>query len=184
MPREQLDQIAARAHRLSPADQDRTARLLAQRFAVETDPRVRKEIVHAWKALPVSTATAGLCTAVGDEEVAVRETACQALASHSGPEAVEALAAAVTSDPDIDVRLAAARALGNHRSPAAISALSAAVHDPDPALQYRVVQSLRSISDQDLGNNLAAWRQFARNASVSGPDAATKVAERQERDFR
>jgi hypothetical protein len=39
--------------------------------------------------------------------------------------------------------------------------LAAALEEGDPAMQFRAVQSLRSVSGRDFGNDANAWREFA-----------------------
>ena len=62
----------------------------------------------------------------------------------------------------VDVRLAAGRALGQLGGDDAVAALRPALDDPDPALQYRAMQSLREITGKDFGDNVVSWREYVR----------------------
>jgi HEAT repeat protein len=76
-------------------------------------------------------------------------------------QAVTELGRTLASDTDLDVRMAAARALGTFNDRAAIESLGVALDDPDPALQYCAIQSLRTATGRDYGGDVAAWRQAA-----------------------
>lgn len=64
-------------------------------------------------------------------------------------------------DAELDVRLSAIRTLGSLRDKAAIPTLAKALEDPDPAVQYRAVASLKQVSGRDLGDDVNAWREWA-----------------------
>ena len=90
---------------------------------------------------------------------------------------VKSLESSLRADEDIDVRLAAAEALGKIKSPEAVQAIRVALDDRDPALQYAGVQSMKSITGQDYGPDVQAWRQVA--AGGTPPAAETpSLAER------
>jgi len=97
-----------------------------------------------------------------DPDANVRVTACEALGRRKGPVAVEGLAETLKSDLDKDVRLAAVRALGETKDPAAREALGVALDDPDPAMQYRAVMSLRLVTGQNFGNDVARWKAYVK----------------------
>ena len=136
----------------------------------------RVDAVRALAALSTNSASATLFAATTDRDAQVRVAACQGLATRQDPNAIPALQHVLGSDTDIDVRLAATRALGVFQDRAAIGALAIALDDPDPALQYRAMQSLKTASGQNYGTDLVAWRQFVRgeNPTVKG----TSLAER------
>jgi HEAT repeat protein len=90
---------------------------------------------------------------------------------------VPALAGALRSEKDVDVRLAAAEALGNIKSPEAIQALVVALDDRDPALQYVGVQSMKSITGEDYGPDVQAWRAVAAGGTPPSPQTPS-IAER------
>ena len=87
------------------------------------------------------------------------------------------LANVLRVEKDIDVRLAATEALGKIKSPEAIQALVIALDDRDPALQYVGVQSMKSITGQDYGPDVQAWRTVATGGSPAPPETPS-LAER------
>jgi HEAT repeat protein len=113
---------------------------------------------------------------VEDRNTSVRLQAVKAWGDRPAAEAVPVLAEVLASDTNTDVRLAATRALGQFRDPAAVRPLSVALEDSDPALQLRAVQSLKKITNRDLGADLAAWRRFARGEVVESPEAPSMVS--------
>lgn len=104
-----------------------------------------------------------------DPEEEIRVSACEALAQHSAPEAMKSLQRVLTSDTEPNVRLAAARGLGAFRSDEAVATLVAALDDPSPALQYRIVESLHSASGKHYGDDLDAWKAYARGEAPPEP---------------
>ena len=99
----------------------------------------------------------------------VEIAACEAWGHRAGPEAVDVLSQALAGDPDIDIRLAAARALGKTGDGAAMAALAGALEDRDPALQYRAIRSLASVTDQNFGDDVNRWREYCRDEIPASP---------------
>jgi HEAT repeat protein len=183
---EELRSMAKQAEQLSATRQQLVSEQLSTRLDYESDPIIRREIVTTLSAYSTPGAIAGLNKALQDKDAQVRIAACDAWKQRGGPAAVDALATTLGSDMDIDVRLAATSGLGSLRDPKAVRALAVALDDPDPALQYRAMQSLQTVSDQDLGNDVNAWRQYAQNLapatspsdSMPGPQVNLPVAEK------
>jgi HEAT repeat protein len=134
---------------------------LARQIQVEPDPLVREAVVKAIAEFRTPMARQVLEAGLKDQEEMVRVACCDALASRAEVETVPSLAAALRDDKDADVRLAAAKALGKIKSPEAIQAVSIALQDRDPAMQYAGVQSMKSITGKDYGNDVQAWQQVA-----------------------
>ena len=86
--------------------------------------------------------------------------ACDAWAERGGDEAVQLLSHRYQTDTDIDVRLQAVRMLCAVKEEAAIPALARALEDPDPAVQFRAVASLKKVSGRDLGEDVNRWRAW------------------------
>jgi HEAT repeat protein len=164
-PAEQIEglrKMAQAAAKKSPQQQEETSKLLAAAIQKESDPLIRAEIVHTMGFFSTATAVAVIRAALKDPDANVRITACEALGKTKGPVAVAGLAETLKSDLDKDVRLAAARALGETKDPAARDALGVALDDPDPAMQYRAVMSLRLVTGQNFGNDVARWRAYVK----------------------
>jgi HEAT repeat protein len=123
----------------------------------------RAAIVESLGALAARSGVEGLNLALQDDDPDVRVAACEAWGRHGGPEALHALASTLNGDTDLDVRQAATRGLGELGDPAGIQTLGVALEDPDPALQWRAVQSLEAITGRDFGDSVPACREFVQN---------------------
>jgi HEAT repeat protein len=172
----EIQRLGREARDAEPVAQQQITAELAQRLISETDPLLRERIVVALGPLPAPAATEALRQAVQDRNTSVRLRAVQAWEDRPAAEAVPVLAEVLASDTNTDVRLAATRALGQFRDPAAVRPLSVALEDSDPALQFRAVQSLKKITNRDLGADLAAWRRFARGEVVESSQDASVVS--------
>jgi hypothetical protein len=107
-------------------------------------------------------------------QIATCVAACQGWGSHGGPLAVAQMSEAIRKDSSVDVRLAAGRALGQLGGDDAVAALRPALDDPDPALQYRAMQSLREITGKDFGDNVVSWREYIRGEAAR-PGASERM---------
>ena len=172
-----LRELAKQGPTSSPERQQRVADQLAESIAAEEDPLVRAEIIRTLAGYGAATATRVLHAAVEDPDEDVRIAACRAWATRGDAEAIAVLGRTLTGDTDVDVRLAAASALGESRDPAAVAALEPALSDKDPALQYRAVLSLRTITGQDFGNDVRRWQQYVRG-ELPAPPRPVSVVER------
>ena len=120
-------------------------------------------------------------TAWRDGHTEVRVVAAEAWGSRGGDEAIAVLAAAVADETDIDVRLAATRALGQLADPKfsdrrLVAAIQPALDNDDPALQYRAVASLRSVTGADYGNDVEAWRLAMAGEKVKPAESGVEIA--------
>jgi HEAT repeat protein len=114
-----------------------------------------------------------LIAGLQDENLDVRLACCHALGQRADADTVTVLRGTLENDAALDVQLAVVDALGKIKSPESVAALAVAVNDRDPALQYAAVQSLKSISGKQLGNEVAAWRAYA-----ASPNPEISVADR------
>lgn len=152
------------------AKQEAKAAEWAAMFRNESDPLVRSEIVRTIAMCGSPNAATTLTAALQDGERDVRMAACDAWASHGGPQAVPSLSSVLRQDRSQDVRMAAVRALGRMKGPEVAEALGRSLDDPtqmmqDPAMQYRIVQALRESSGKDFGDNVNAWREYLQGGS-------------------
>jgi hypothetical protein len=53
-----------------------------------------------------------------------------------------------------------------------VAGLAAALKDRDPAMQYAGVEAMKQVADEDLGNDVQAWRQYADDVIGSSPAAS------------
>jgi hypothetical protein len=179
-PTERSAEIRRLGEQASGEDQagkGRIARQLAEAIRDEDDSMIRAAIVEAIGACDGPETERVLEAALQDRAADVRITACEVLGRRGGEESVRLLSEALGSDMNQDVRLAAARALGETGGPGATSALASALDDRDPAMQYRAVQSLESVTGRDFGNDVTRWQQYVRG-ELPESEQAPSVAER------
>lgn len=172
-----LKKMAEDAPKLTADERTRRANRLVKAIQVEKDPSLRAEIVRTLAAYPTEASAAVIRVASKDPEADVRLAVCPILGKQGDAAAVAELGELLKSDLNMDVRLAAARALGQIHDPAAAAALGTALEDRDPAMQYRVVQSLQAVTGKDFGNDVEQWQQYVRG-EVPKPRQPTSVAER------
>lgn len=172
---EKMREMAKKAKTMPPGEQEAEAVSLARTIQKEDDPLVRAQIVRTVGAMDCPTANALMAAAAKDADRDVRVACCQAWATHKGPDAMRMLTTMLSSDADMDVRLAAVRGLGELNDKAAVEPLAAALEDPNPAMQYRAVQSLRKVTGKDFGDDVRVWRDFVRGAEVPEASIATKL---------
>lgn len=156
-----IQEIAARAADEDAQEQQNLTDQLAQQIQTEPDPVVRRAIQETMVELPTELARDVLIAGLQDENLDVQLASCHGLGQKADANSIGALRQALETDDDLDVQLAAIDALGQIKSPQSVAALATAVNDRDPALQYAGVEALKSVSGQDLGNDVSAWRQYA-----------------------
>ncbi len=169
----ELQRTAENVSLLSAAEQMQISTRLARTLPEEPHPAVRREIATALGQFTTPAAVKGLQMAVADADREVRIAACESLAEMHTAESEQILAAVLQSDTDVDVRLAATRCLAGCQHGTGFGALRNALEDPDPAVQYVAIQSLRESSGQDVGNDLAEWKRIAQQLSPSGASPET-----------
>jgi hypothetical protein len=142
---------------------------LAKQIRTEPDPICRRAIQETIAEFDVPLASAVLVAGLSDEDRDVRTVCCRMLAKRQDESAITPLSRMVAADADAEVRMAAIDALGKFKSPAAVQGLAAAVKDRDPAMQYAGVEAMKTASGEDLGNDVAAWRQYADSLPQRNP---------------
>ncbi len=181
----QLAEMAAlreSAADLSAAQQRHWSEEMQYILETHDNPLLRAAAVDALAEFAIPESNQGLKIALHDSDSSVRRSACCAWGKRSDQEAVQMLSESLGSDTDIEVRIAAARELGRFRDPVAYQALGLALHDKDPALQYRAVESLKRASGKDYGTDLKAWQTFAQGQDP-GPEYVPSLAERVRKIF-
>jgi len=177
----ELQQLTKTVKKKPPAEQQQLVDALAKEFQHENEPIVRRHILRTLAACPPPAAGAVIVGALADSDVETRRTACAALGTRGDKEAVTELTRALSSDTDPDVRIAAVRALGHTRDAAALAPLAEAMVDPNPAMQELARESLTAVSGRDYGNNVQAWREYAKNGSTTASEVS--IAERLRRSL-
>ncbi len=162
---------------LSPEEQRRVIPTLADIVQNSTNTILRAEATLTLAEFPAPETIPTLQLAMNDESADVRVAACKAWGRRGGPEALDVLSRAVSNDSNLDVRLAATTELAKFQDQQSLQALAVALNDKDPALQHRAVQSLKSVSGQDYGDSVPAWRDYVEGRSPVLPKPPT-IAER------
>lgn len=173
----EVEALRAQGPRLSEEQQRHWSGELA--FIIEShhNPLLRAACVDTLAVLAVPDANRGLRAATKDADSTVRMAACRAWGSRGGREGVELLAEMLGSDTDMDVQMAAARELKHFSDPIAYQALGLALETDNPALQYRAIESLKTASGRNYGNDIRAWQEFAEGKDP-GPEHVPALAER------
>jgi HEAT repeat protein len=174
--RKELRELAKTAGQKSAAEQEQVARDLAAEIRNESDPLMRRQILRAAAACQTPLGFAIVVGGTNDSDLEVRRVACHCLGTRGGPEAVQELVRVANSDTDADVRIAAIRALGETRDSKAMPVLAEALADLNPAVQHRARESLRSVSGRDYGENVEAWREYAKTGKTNAAEVG--LAER------
>jgi predicted Zn-dependent protease len=164
-PVQRIEEMQTRAKKMSkarPQEQETFCAEMAKQIPRETDCNVRLAIISMMGTMNTPSANAVLYAGMKDPEADVRIACCDAWAKHPGGPSTRLLAETLSGDTDMDVRQAAAKALAMSRDKEAVIALGTALEDSNPAMQYVAVNSLKNVTGKDLGNDVNAWRQLAR----------------------
>jgi hypothetical protein len=164
-PVQRIEEMQARAIKMqkaSPQEQETFCAEMAKQMPHETDFNVRLAMVNMLAKMETPSANAVLYAGMKDPEADIRVACCEAWAKRPGAPATRILAETLSGDTDMDVRQAAAKALASSHDREAVAALGAALEDANPAMQYVAVASLKNVTGKDLGNDVNAWRQLAK----------------------
>lgn len=162
-----LHELAQKASTVTdPGQREAICRDLARQIRPERDSIIRGEILRTLAAYGGQTAAVVLRAAVRDPDADVRKLVCDLWGRRKDAEAAKVLADALAHDSDKDVRMAAARGLGHSHDQIAKLALGAALDDKDPAMQHCAIVSLRTVTDQDFGDDVDKWRQYVKTGVV------------------
>ncbi|MDX1962601.1 MAG: HEAT repeat domain-containing protein [Pirellulales bacterium] len=151
------------------AEQAAKANELARQIQNERDPLVRSQILRNIALYPTRVSAAVLHAATNDPDQNVREVCCELWSQRGDEEAVQNLRDRAVNDESIDVRLAAVKGLGATKQSTAIEALAPILEEPDPALQYRAVQSLKQLSGLGYGDDVNKWREYVQTPAPQRP---------------
>ena len=155
---QELDQMVQQAN--SDSQMEQAANRLGEISSRDSVLLIRLHAVSLLGQINHPTALAHLKTASTDPDSRIRIAAIGALSQLPSEIAIPQLQEVIGSDTDVDVRLSATKALGNFSNPAAASALSIALSDNNPAIQYRAMESLKTITGQKLGTDVVAWHNY------------------------
>ncbi len=167
-----MRELAKKGAKLPPDEQERECARLVVELQQELDPAIRAQIVRTLGVFRTEIATAALTAALADADPRVKIAACEAWGKRGGPDAATNLAEVLSEHTrpnvkeDADVRLAATRALGEVKDNSAMTGLALALEDPNPAMQFRAVESLQKVTGKS-STNVEAWRQAVKSPEPS-----------------
>lgn len=169
-----LRNLAKIASTMQPAEQERATDELCQALPKEQDILVRAQMLRTIALFPSPRGEAMLKAGLRDADQDVRVACCDAWGTRGGSEANRMLCETLTSDTDVDVRLAAARALGVLKDSQSVGALTLALDDPNPAIQYRAMQSLKAVTGKHF-KTVKEWRDYAHSDKKEPPSLAARL---------
>lgn len=171
-PAERVEQLRALNDTAASLSEDKQAALcseLAESFDNGRDPIIRRQVIRTLGSFSTPAAVPVLIRANEDPDPRIRVAACEAWGKRQRPESLASLSSLFANDNDSNVRLAACQALGQFQSLDAIQQLANGLDDRNPAIQFASIQSLKSSTGKELGNNVNDWVEYV--ASLSSPSA-------------
>jgi HEAT repeat protein len=172
----ELKHLAKTIKNRPQAEQQQLADILAKEYQQESEPILRRRILRTLASCSVPAAGAVIVGALADPDIETRRVACKCLGQRGDQQAISELARVVGSETEFDVRIAAVHALGMTHDRAALVPLSEMMVDSNPAMQKGAYEALTAVSGRDYGENVQAWREFAKNGATSAPEVS--IAER------
>jgi hypothetical protein len=166
------DQLAT----MPAEEQSHWSRVVAEVYAKETSPELRREAILTLSQSPHPEAEKALIRACSDKNDKVRLTACKALAGRNSQAAAQMLSTIAQGDKNMSVRLAALDALGSFDTDEVRGLLRRSLDDKSPALQFQATVALQKMTGKDFDGNVESWRQYLDGQAVEEPERS--LAER------
>jgi hypothetical protein len=173
-----------------PETQKELLEQLLEEYVNSPDPIIRQEVVTASAKIFASSSEPGRsdlglskgfdlvkAAAMRDEDPFVRREACRVIASWEKPESAVVLRHVVRNDADKDVQLQAAQSLSKFDDRETIETLGSLLDNRTPALRYQAMQSLKTCTKQDYGNDVHRWKQYLAG-DIPDPAHGVSLAER------
>ena len=141
-----------------PADRQKFwAGHLEQMLEHDESPEMRRLVVQAAGRLEDPAAIRLIEKGLDDASVKVRMEACRSLSKKSGEEATRLLVATIGTDTNQDVKHSAMVALSQHKNQIAVDSLRLALSDRNPATRELAMESLRSATGKNYGDDPEIW---------------------------
>lgn len=174
--RKELALLANSIHQL-PADKQKFwAGHLEKLIENDDSPEMRRLAIKAAGRVNDPSAITMIQKGLDDDSMKVRMEACTALGLLEGDDAARILAATVGTETSEDVKHAALTALANHKNQIAVDSLKIALADRNPATRSLAIESLKSSTGKNYGDDPAVW--IAALEGKSTEEVPTKFAER------
>lgn len=155
--RKQLAKLGDTMSSLPPQRQSFWATHLAAILKNDTSPEMRRLAVRAATGISGEESMEIIEQGLDDGSTKVRMEACRALGKRQDEEAARLLASTYGTETNQDVKHAAIAALANHRTPMAVDSLRLALEDRNPAARTLAVESLRTATGKNYGDDPEVW---------------------------
>jgi len=159
----------------SPELMDTVMALYALALQSEKEVYVRAAVAGCLGRFRRPEALSALRCGTADTANAVRVDACTAVGDVCQPGGDDLLAGVLQDDPEPDVRLSAAEALAHYPTRRSVQELIRALGDKDIAVQRRARLSLKSITDEDLGQQPTPWHRHLQSHLDAYPEDLTQA---------
>jgi hypothetical protein len=147
---------------------------LTKEYVDSPDPILRQEVVKAMERMNNPDGFALLkYAAMKDENPFVRRAACRAVASFPTNESAAVLRHIIRQDSDKDVQLQAIKSLAVFDDQDTVAALGNLLESRHAALRYQAMQSLKSCTKQDYGDDVRRWKQYLAGQTPDPPENLT-----------
>jgi len=151
---------------------------LTKEYADSPDPVLRQEVVKAVERMDAADGFNLLkYAAMKDENPFVRRAACRAIANIKTDESAAVLRHVIRRDTDKDVQLQAAKSIAAFQDKETIDTLGTLLDNRQPALRYQAMQSLKSCTHENYGDDVRRWKQYLAGQTPDPPEQLT-IAER------
>ncbi|MDR1491646.1 MAG: HEAT repeat domain-containing protein [Planctomycetaceae bacterium] len=176
-PSERIEMVRLKGENGRLAD-SQTQKMLIEHLTKEyvdsPDPVLRQEVVKAMERLNNSDGFALFkYAAMKDENPFVRRAACRAVASIPQNESAAVLRHIIRHDADKDVQLQAIKSLAAFDDQDTITALGELLESRHAALRYQAIQSLKSCTRQNYGDDVRRWKQYLAGQTPNPPEKLT-----------
>ena len=111
-----------------------------------------------------------------DRNPEIRKAAVKAMRMRNDAPSLESLSQIVAREADVDVKLLAIEALSQYDDPKAALAIAPLLSNRDPAVQFRVAESLGNITGKSFGSDIQAWQRYVNNTFGTSKNTQTATA--------
>lgn len=154
---QELLDVSQSIESFSIAEQNRWVEKFAEILTDDQSAEMRRLVQVAAGRMEGSKSLDLIKTGLNDSSTKVRMEACRSLGLRGDKESLQLLATAFGSETNQDVKNAAVVALASFSDQVAIDSLRLALSDRNPATRSIAVQSLKSSTGKDYGDQPSQW---------------------------
>ncbi len=164
----ELIYASQRLKNMAPGEQQKWARTLADVIKNDPSAEMRAKAVRAIASVEDAVVTEALNLATIDESEKVRVAACEAWKQQAGSAARDMLLSVAKSEEETaSVRQQAIASLESFGDAEVLRTFDTLLDDQSPVIQYQVAQTLRNVSGEDFGGDIAAWKQYIASSTAT-----------------